>query len=343
MSTSGSTWLASLEEQARAVLPPEVFRYYQQGSRDGVTAAEAVEAWARFRLAPRIFTDVREVDLSADFLGAGAAAPLGVAPTTLQRAADPGGEVAMGTACRNVGVPMVVSSNASESFASIGATGVTWWLQAYVPADRRLAEPMLAAAVSAGAQAVVLTVDTPVVATKYDGGEIWRTTPADWVRANLGSAADAPKARDLGPADVSWLAGATGLPVVVKGVLRPEAATAAVIAGAAAVWVSGHGGRQLDPVVSTASVLGSIVEEVDGAVPVYVDGGVRSGISALTAFALGATGIFFGRLPLYALGVGGASGVERLFEDLKSELSEALILSGSSTPRDARGLIATTS
>lgn len=343
MTTPGSTWLASLEEQARAVLPPEVYRYYQQGSRAGVTAAEAVEAWARFRLAPRIFTDVRGVELTADFLGSLASAPLGVAPTTLQRAADSGGEVAMATACRDVGVPMVVSSNATATFADIGATGATWWLQAYLPAERRLAEPMLAAAVTAGAKAIVLTVDTPVVATKYDGGEIWRSTPADWVRVNLGSAADAPKAQNLGPTDVTWLAELTGLPVVVKGVLRPEAAAAAVVAGAAAVWVSNHGGRQLDPVVSTASALEPIVERVDQAVPVYVDGGLRSGISTLMALALGADGVFFGRLPLYALGVGGSTAVQRLFEDLKTELSEALMLAGCSSPKAARGLIGKTS
>lgn len=343
MTKPGSTWLASLEEQARAVLQPEVYRYYQQGSRAGVTAAEAVEAWSQFRLSPRIFTDVRQVDLTTDFLGWPAAAPLGVAPTTLQRAADPGGEVATATACRAAGVPMVVSSNATATFAEIGATGATWWLQAYLPAERRLAEPMLAAAVAAGAKAIVLTVDTPVVATKYDDGAIWRSTPPGWVRVNLGSAADAPKAQDLGPADVTWLTEVTGLPVVVKGVLRPEAASAAVIAGAAAVWVSNHGGRQLDPVVSTASALQPIVDHLDGAVPVYVDGGVRSGISALMALAQGADGIFFGRLPLFALGVGGSAGVLRLFEDLKVELSEALMLSGSPRPKAARGLVGKTS
>ncbi|RZI78892.1 MAG: alpha-hydroxy-acid oxidizing enzyme, partial [Microbacterium sp.] len=157
MTTSGSTWLASLEEHARAALPPEVYRYYRQGSRESVAATAALGAWDRFKVAPRIFSDVRAVDLTTDFLGWSASAPFGVAPTTLQRAADPGGEVATATAARDAGVPMVVSSNATATFAEIGATGATWWLQAYLPADRRLAEPMLAAAVEAGARAVVLT------------------------------------------------------------------------------------------------------------------------------------------------------------------------------------------
>lgn len=343
MTTPGSPWLASLEEHARTALPPEVYEYYRQGSRDGEAATEALGSWARFAIAPRIFADVRTVDLATDFLGFSATAPLGVAPTTLQRAADPGGEVATATACRQAGVPMVVSSNATATFAEIGATGASWWLQAYLPAERDLAVPMLDAAVAAGARAVVLTVDTPVVATKYDGGAVWKATPADWVRVNLGTAADAPKARDLGPADISWLHERTGLPVVVKGVLRPEAASAAVVAGAAAVWVSNHGGRQLATAPRTADVLADVVARVDRAVPVYVDGGVRSGLDALAALALGADGIFLGRLPLYALATGGTDGVARLFDDLAAELAEALMLSGCARPTAARGLVAGTS
>lgn len=339
MTTPGSTWLASLEEHARAVLPSEVYRYYRQGARGGATAEAALGSWSQVRVAPRIFTDVRAVDLSTDFLGWSAAAPFGVAPTTLQRAADPGGEVATASACRDAGVPMVVSSNATATFAEIGATGVSWWVQAYLPADRSLAGPMLAAAVAAGARAVVLTVDTPVVATKYDDGAIWSSTPPAWVRVNLGSAADAPKARDLGPADVSWLRETTGLPVVVKGVLRPEAAAAAIVAGASAVWVSNHGGRQLDSAPATAEVLAEVVAQVAGAVPVYVDGGIRSGLDVLAALALGADATFLGRPPLYALATDGAAGVRRLFEDLGAEVGEALALAGCARPGAAKGLV----
>lgn len=338
-SPSDSTWLAMLEEQAQAVLPPEVYQYYRQGSRDSVTANEAVRSWERYRLAPRIFSNVATVDRVTDFLGFAATDPFGIAPTTLQRAADPLGEVAMATAAAAAGIPMVLSSNASVEFAEIGATGVAWWLQAYLPAERNLARPMLEAAVRGGARAIVLTVDTPVVASKYDAGAIWATTPPSWLRVNLGDAADAPKARDLGPRDVTWLRDVTGLPVVVKGVLRPADAAAAVIAGAAAVWVSNHGGRQLDQAVSTAAVLESVADRIDGAVPVYVDGGVRSGIAALTALAAGADGIFLGRLPLYGLAVGGIDGVRRTFGVLGAELEEALTLAGCRTPRAARGLL----
>lgn len=340
MSGSESAWVLSLEQRARELLPEVVYGYYRQGARDGVSAAEAVEAWSRYRLLPRVLTDVRTVELTTSFLGTTSSAPYGVAPTTLQRAADLRGEVAMAEACRAARVPVVVSSNATASFEEIGATGADWWLQAYLPQERALAEPLLESAVQAGARAVVLTVDTPVVGTKYDDGAIWSAVPADWLRVNLGAAADAPKARDLGPADIAWLRERTGLPVVVKGVLRAEDARRAVDAGARAVWVSNHGGRQLDRAAPTADCLPAVADAVGEDVEVYVDGGVRSGLAALTALALGADAVFLGRLPLYALAVGSSTGVERLLAALSEELVESLRLAGCAGVHEARGLVA---
>lgn len=332
--------LDALEGEARRVLPPAAFAYYSQGARDGVSAAEAVESWARLRLVPRVLREVAEVATATTLLGTDSRLPVGVAPTSLQRAADPRGELAMASACTAAGVPMVLSSNATATFADLAETGVAWWLQAYLPQDRELARPMLEAAVKAGAGAVVLTVDTPVVGTKYDHGEgvIWDQVPPDWVGTNLGPAAGAEKARDLGPADIAWLADVTDLPVVPKGVLDPEDARRAVDAGAAALWVSNHGGRQLDRVAATAECLARVVEAVDGSVEVYVDGGIRSGLSVLTALALGARACFLGRLPLYALAAGGERGVRDLLAALGEELEESLRLAGCADPSDAQGL-----
>lgn len=331
----------ALEEAARRALPPATFEYFRQGAREGVSAAEAAATWARYRFVPRVFRDVRDVSSATTLLGAPARAPLGVGPTTLQRAADARGEVAMAAACAASGVPMVLSSNATARFDEIGPTGVTWWLQAYVTEDRELCRPMLDAAVEAGASAVVLTADTPVVGTKYAAGEatIWDSVPAEWLRVNLGPVADAPKARDLGAEDIAWLTDVTGLPVVAKGVLHPDDARLAVDAGASAVWVSNHGGRQLDRAAPTADCLGPVVDAVGAAVEVYVDGGIRTGLSVLAALALGARACFLGRLPLYALAAGGEQGVRRLLEDVADELGEALLLAGCTQPDEARGLL----
>lgn len=332
---------ADLEREAGRVLSPATFAYYRQGARDGVSTTEAVAAWERYRLVPRVLRDVRTVGLATSLLGTDAQAPLGVAPTTLQRAAHHDGEVAMARACAAAGVPMVLSSNAGTRFPEIAATGVSWWLQAYLPQERELARPMLEAAVQAGASAVVLTVDTPVVGTKYDRGEgvVWDEVPSEWFRVNLDGAMDAaPKARDLGPADIRWLRDVTGLPVVTKGVLHPTDARRALDAGAAAIWVSNHGGRQLDRVAATADCLAGVVAEVGDAAQVYVDGGIRSGLSVLTALALGARACFLGRLPLYALAVGGPGGVRGLVDTLTAELEESLVLAGCADLTAAREL-----
>lgn len=333
-------WLASLEERARSALPAPIVEYVLQGARDGVSAGEAVEAWSRVRFRPRVLRDVTEVDLSCSVLGRRSEVPWGIAPTTLQRAVHPDGELAVARATVVEGGVMVVSSNAGTRFAEVGRTGVRWWLQAYLPPDRELAEGLLRSAVDAGAEAVVLTVDTPVVATKYHAGDpVWDVVDPALLRVNFEHDPGTLKAADLTTGDVHWLAETTGLPVVVKGVLRADDARRCAEAGAAAVWVSNHGGRQLDRAATTASCLPDVVTAVGGAVPVYVDGGLRSGLDVLAALALGADAVFLGRLPLLAL-VEGEAGVARLHGELRAELGEALRLAGCACLRDTRGLVA---
>lgn len=327
-------WAATLEERARAVLPEAVHRYFRQGARDGVAAREAGAAWARYRFLPHVLRDVTRIDTSSTALGTPLRSPIAVAPTTLQRAAHPEGEVAMARAVADAGSLMVVSSNAGSAFGDIAATGVAWWLQAYLSGERRACHPLFERAAAAGARAVVLTLDTPVVATKYDGdgGTVWDGLDPAWLRANFpdsyGSSPGDAKATDLGVADIAMVREVTGLPVVVKGVLRPDDARRCVEAGASAVWVSNHGGRQLDHAAATADCLGAVASEVGDETEVYVDGGVHSAHHTLTALALGARVAFLGRLPLYALAVAGSEGVTRLLTEQSEELEESLRLAG---------------
>jgi len=238
---------------------------------------------------------------------------------------------------------MVASSNGGTPFADLGKTGARWWVQAYLPQDRNLAAPLLERAVEGGAEAVVLTLDTPVVGTKYAAGEqiVWDVIDDGILQVNFDAgyaqAAGADKATDLGERDLAWLAETTGLPVVVKGVLRGDDARRCVDAGVAAVWVSNHGGRQLDRAASTASSLPGVVEAVGGAVEVYVDGGVRSGLDVLAALSLGADAVFLGRTPLLAL-VDGEAGVARALDELRDELVEAMRLAGCAAVPDTRGI-----
>ncbi|MGB0102230.1 MAG: alpha-hydroxy-acid oxidizing protein [Nocardioides sp.] len=339
-------WLATLEQRARDSLAPALVEYLLQGARESVSAGEAVAAWGRVRFRPRVLHDVTHVDPGTTLLGQRSALPFGVAPTTLQRLVHPEGEVAMARATADAGGVLVVSSNCGTRFADIATTGVHWWLQIYLPEDRTLAEPLLDRAVEAGAAAIVLTVDTPVVGTKYaspDVPVVWDTVEPGHVRVNFDEGYDdrpgSAKALDLGPHDIGWLAARTGRPVVVKGVLRAEDADRAVQAGAAAVWVSNHGGRQLDRAASTASCLPEVVDAVGDRAQVYVDGGIRSGLDVLAGLALGADAVFLGRLPALAL-VDGVAGVAALHQELLDQTVDALRLAGCRTPADARGLAA---
>lgn len=337
-------WLASLERLARAALSPPVFEYLSQGARDGDVAARAADAWRSVALVPHALRDVTEVDPGVTLLGRRHPLPFGVAPTTLQRAVHPDGELAMARAVAAAGGLMVVSSNAGTPFADLAATGVRWWVQCYLPQDRSLAASLLRRAVDAGADAVVLTVDTPVVGTKYaQGTPVWEVVDPSLLRVNFDAGYDAApgadKALDLGEADIAWLVETTGLPVVVKGVLRADDAVACLDAGAAAVWVSNHGGRQLDRAPATAAVLASVVRAVAGRGEVYVDGGLRSGLDVVAALALGADAAFLGRLPTYAL-VEGEPGVARMHAEMALQIVEAMRLGGVRTVPEAPSLVA---
>jgi 4-hydroxymandelate oxidase len=203
---------------------------------------------------------------------------------------------------------------------------------------------LLHRALEAGAEAVVMTLDTPVVATKFAVGEhVWDFVDPGLVRVNFDEGFDAEpgaaKATDIGPEDIVWVAERTGLPVVAKGVLRPDDAKRCVEAGARAVWVSNHGGRQLDRAAPTSACLPGVLDSVGGSAQVYVDGGIRSGLEILAALALGADAVFLGRLPMWAL-VEGESGVTRMHADLLEEVVEAFRLAGCARVADAPGLLA---
>ncbi len=332
--------LDDLHARALRQLRPEVAEHFDQGAGAGLTVGEAAAAWDRYRLRPRVLRDVSRISTAATVLGHQLATPVLVAPTAMQRAAHADGEVATARAAAAAGSLMAVSTNSGSTFAEIGASGAPWWLQVYVLRDRGLTRAILDRAVEAGASALVLTVDTPVVGRKRTAGKtIWEVVPEDYLLANVEDAtvpADGlDKADDLTPDVIGWLRDASGLPVVVKGVLRADDARAAVSAGASAVQVSNHGGRQLDLAVSTAEALPEIATALAGSgAEVYVDGGIRRAEHVLAALALGANGVFIGRPVLWALAAGGAfaqggsDGVLALLNDFTDELGHVMMLAG---------------
>jgi 4-hydroxymandelate oxidase len=332
--------LDELAELATRRWPAPVSEYFNQGASAGVSTSAAPGAWDRLRLRPRVLRDVSSVSTRTTVLGHEVAAPILVAPTALQRAAHPDGEVATARGAAAAGSLMVVSSNSGSPLEAIAATGARWWLQAYVLRDRGLTAAMLDSARDAGAGAIVLTVDTPVVGRKRNAGQpAFDVVPPDFLRARLYGSdvlwSTLDKAEDLTPDCIGWLRDRTGLPVVVKGILRADDARTAVAAGAAAVWVSNHGGRQLDQSVASADALPEVAAAVlGGDAEVYVDGGLRRAEHVLAALALGARAVFLGRPVLWALaaggdaGEGGADAVTWLLTELAGELRHAMTLAG---------------
>ncbi len=332
-------WIDSLPERARQNLPAPVAEYYAQGAAAGVTAREAPDSWETYRLRPRVMRNVREISTATSVLEHDLATPVLIAPSTLQRQADDAGEAATTRAAARAGSLACITSNSGTKFEVLGALGVPWWVQAYVFRDRGLSAEMLHKARDAGATAVVLTVDTPVPGTKYNAGKsVWDIVSAGHLLVNFDPSLpdDAyTKADDLSFDDIGWLREVSGLPVVIKGVLRADDALACVQAGANAIQVSNHGGRQLDLAVHTARALPEIAEALAGTgAEVYVDGGIRRGEHIMMALALGARAVFVGRPVLWALAAEGEPGVERLLTDLTAELALTMKLSGTATIAD---------
>jgi 4-hydroxymandelate oxidase len=320
-----------------------VTEYFNQGAGPGVSAGEAVDAWDRIRFRPRVLRNVAHVSTSITVLGHELATPVLVAPTAMQRAAHPEGEVATARATAACGSLLELSSNSGSWFKDIAATGTPWWLQLYVRRDRGVTAAFLQRAAEACAAAIVFTADTPVVGSKYSADKtIHELCPSDYHLINIDQG-DLPdraleQADDLTPDDIGWVREVSGLPVVVKGVLRSDDARIVVAAGAAAVQVSNHGGRQLDLSVTAVDALPEIVDALAGTgAEVYVDGGIRRGEHVLAALALGARAVFLGRPVLWALtaggdsGDGGAEGVAHVLTTLTDELVHAMKLAGART------------
>ena len=318
----------ALRERAREVLDPALFAYFAGGSGREATLALESRAWDEVLLRPRVLRDVSRVDPATTLLGTPVALPVAVAPVASQRAVHPDGEAGVAAAVRAAGGLVVLSMRAGSRVEDVAAAAGPFWQQLYVLRDRGVTDEVARRAAAAGARALVVTVDTPVVARKTSS---LPAQPEGVVEALDGRDPADPRlqqAADLTARDLEHLADLTGLPVVAKGVLSGAAARACVDAGARAVVVSTHGGRQLDGAVPTPRVLAEVVAAVGERAEVYVDGGVRSGVDVLRALALGARATLVGRPVVWALATGGSDGVRTLLEDLAGEVREALALAG---------------
>jgi 4-hydroxymandelate oxidase len=338
--------VSELERQARELLRPEVYEYYAGGSGGEVTLRANEEAWRRVRFLPRVLRDVSAVRTSVRLgapLNLGLRTPVAVAPTAFHRLAHPEGEAATAAGAARAGALFVLSTRSSrrieDASAAVAGAGGQWWFQVYVMRERELTAGLVRRAAAAGAQALVLTGDTPVVGRKALVPGAGLISERDFTN-NLGRLDDVSQTRfaPASLADIGWLTEISGgLPVLVKGVLRGDDAAECLAAGAAGVIVSNHGGRQLDQAMPTALALPA-VRAAAAARPVFVDGGVRSPESVLAGLALGASLVFVGRPVLWALACGGADGVQAWLADLTAGLAHLMALAGATSVAALPGL-----
>lgn len=323
--------VADYVEAARERVPENVWCYFEGGAGDEVTLRANTAAYGRWRFRPRMLVDVSEISLRTTLLGTEVALPLGIAPFAMQALLQPEGERATARAAAAAGVLMTVSTLTTCTHAEISAAADgPRWLQLYVLRDRQKTLDHIAEAKEAGYGAVVLTVDLPYVGRRERDLRLgFMNPPADipLPYASLFETTPALTWRDL-----EWIRSEIGLPLVVKGILTREDAALAVEHGADAVWVSNHGGRQLDHVAAGLDALPEVVEAVGGRCEVYVDGGIRRGADVIKALALGARAAFAGRAFACGLAVAGEQGVADVLSILRAELELGLGLLGCVSP-----------
>jgi 4-hydroxymandelate oxidase len=330
------------EALARERLTEPVYDYYAGGADDEVTVRENRAAFQRISLRYRVLVDVSERDTKTSILGTPLAFPLILAPTALHRMAHPDGELATARAAASLGVLMTLSSISSTPMEEVAtASDGPKWFQLYHYTDRAMSESLIHRAHDAGYKAIVLTADAPLLGRREkdlrhpfaipDGIEAVHFTVQPRVSSTDSPLTAFVNQPSINWTDLAWVRAASPLPVLIKGLVRADDAKRALDEGCEGLWVSNHGGRQLDTSIPTAAALPEIVEAAEGRVPVIVDGGVRRGTDILKALAMGATAVAVGRPQLWGLTVGGQEGVERVLTLLREELSLAMALAGCRT------------
>jgi L-lactate dehydrogenase (cytochrome) len=350
---------------AKARLPHFLFEYLDGGSYDEVTLRRNVEDLQSVALKQRVLRDVSDIDLSTELFGKRWSLPVGLGPVGLSGLYARRGEVQAAKAADEAGVPFSLSTLSACSIEEV-ARAAPFWFQLYIVKDRDFVSDMLGRAKEAGCGALLLTVDLAVPGTRYRDyragisgslrgpasrfGQVLRRPDWAWdvalrgrpmtmgnLEKLLGSNAVLADlmgwvSRNFDASvtwkDVEWVRSHWDGPLVIKGILDPDDARAAVSNGVDGVVVSNHGGRQLDGALSSARALPRIADAIAGRMPILVDGGVRSGLDVVRMLALGADFVLMGRAWAYALAGCGQAGVAHILKLIDAEMRVAMALTG---------------
>ncbi|MGI8657967.1 MAG: alpha-hydroxy acid oxidase [Candidatus Limnocylindria bacterium] len=328
--------VAEYEPLAQAAMEAGAWGYYAGGAGDERSLADARAAWDRLRLRPRVLVDVSHLDLATSAFGSRLGHPIIIAPTASHDLAHPDGEIATARGAGAAGALFTLSTISSRSMEDVAAAApdALRWFQLYLPSDRGAGRELVDRAVAAGYRGITVTVDLPLPGNR-------ERDLRSGFSVNIGVHLPADQALDprtglvviptMTWSDLAWLRSICPIPLLVKGILRADDAVRAADAGCDGIWVSNHGGRQLDTAIAGADALPDIAEAVGERALLVVDGGVRRGVDVLKALALGAHLVAVGRPVLWGLATDGSDGVQHVLEILRDELHLAMALAGCRT------------
>ena len=358
--------IEDLRGAARRRTPRAIFDFFDGGAEDELTLADNQAAFRRRRLLPRVLTNVSMMDTGVQLLGAASRLPLAVSPTGAVGFGWRGGDVAIARAAVAAGIPYTLSSAATASIEQVAkAAPGRLWFQAYILKNKPFLDGLIARALAADYEALMITVDLPVGGKRERDFRNHFSVPFRFTARNLLDFARRPGwlldilrhgmpvmenmvGLEMQAKNATAIASSVGRSydpafdwsslqkirdnwprkLIVKGILRPDDAARVAAMGCDALVVSNHGGRQLDGAVATLDALPRVVQAVQGRIPVLLDGGVRRGSDVFKALALGASGVMVGRATLYGAVAAGEPGASRALAILQDELVRTMQLCG---------------
>src|SRR5699024_503940 len=346
------------EERARDILDDGPFYYVAGGAGGHKTMRENLQAFDRWQLVPRMLQNVGERDLAIELFGETYPFPVLHAPIGVQSIIHEEGDLGSARACKKLGVPFITSSASTEPMEKIAEEmgDAPRWFQLYWGSDPDVTVSFLRRAESSGYSAIVVTLDTPMMAwreydlknvylpfLKGEGVGNYFSDPA--FRAKLDrSPEEDPNAAimhwtqvfgniGLGWDDITFLQENTTLPIILKGILHPDDAKRALEYNVDGIIVSNHGGRQVDGAVAALDALPEVCDVVQNQIPVLMDSGIRRGSDIIKAMALGAKGVLVARPCMYGLATAGEKGVREVLQNMIADLDITMALSGQKTVR----------
>jgi L-lactate oxidase len=327
--------LRDLEAQAQKVMAPFGFAYVSGGAGDEWTMRENMAAFDRWVINADFMNGTGSADTTTTILGNKISYPVITAPMGNQGSVHAQGDLPNVKGAAAAGTLYCVSSVSQQSVETLAAasTGPKWF-QLYIPRDRGFAREMLHRAKAAGYKAIIVTADVDVTSNRersmrLQGAALPNLSMGNVPKTDAGKAGNAMDMKgNMSWADIEFARQESGLPVIIKSILSAKQATQALKYGVSGVWLSNHGGRQLDNSPAPMTTLPAVAGAVKGRVPIIIDGGIFRGQDVFRALALGASAVAIGRPTLYGSALGGAQGVETVHTHLKNELNMVMRLAG---------------